>query len=117
MRTISSTQTGGITLVERDDVSVVEMWGEIDVALRSEAGAALANALERDLPVVIDTSKVTFIDSTGIAFLVQFSTIGAEEGLAVTLRNPPTVVTDVLEMLGVVDVFDARRRTAGRLPA
>ncbi|GAA1403849.1 hypothetical protein GCM10009600_12520 [Oerskovia paurometabola] len=83
----------------------MDMWGEIDVALRSEASAALANALDRDVPVVIDTSKVTFMDSTGIAFLVQFYTIGSEEGLQVSLRNPPTVVTDVLEMLGVIDIF------------
>lgn len=101
----ATTTTGGITLFEQPDTSVVDMWGEIDVALRSEASAALANALDRDVPVVIDTSKVTFMDSTGIAFLVQFYTIGSEEGLQVSLRNPPTVVTDVLEMLGVIDIF------------
>ncbi|MHA7134226.1 STAS domain-containing protein [Oerskovia turbata] len=101
----TTTSTGGITLFEQPETSVVDMWGEIDVALRSEASAALANALDRDVPVVIDTSKVTFMDSTGIAFLVQFYTIGSEEGLQVSLRNPPTVVTDVLEMLGVIDIF------------
>ncbi|MBE7701067.1 STAS domain-containing protein [Oerskovia sp. Sa1BUA8] len=102
-----TTTTGGITLFEQPETSVVDMWGEIDVALRSEASAALANALDRDVPVVIDTSKVTFMDSTGIAFLVQFYTIGSEEGLQVSLRNPPTVVTDVLEMLGVIEIFPA----------
>lgn len=101
----SRTETGGIRLTEQADISVVDMWGEIDVALRSEASAALANALDRDLPVVIDTSRVTFMDSTGIAFLVQFYTIGTEEGLSVTLRNPPSVVTDVLEMLGVNEML------------
>ena len=103
------TGTGGIRLLEEPEASVVDMWGEIDVALRSEASAALANALERDVPVVIDTSKVTFMDSTGIAFLVQFYTIGSEEGLSVTLRFPPTVVTDVLEMLGVIEIFGSER--------
>ena len=92
---------GGIRLQEELSHSVVDMWGEVDGALRPEASAALACALDRDLPVVIDTSRVTFIDSTGIAFLVQFYTIGREEGLEVTLRNPPTVVSDVLAMLGV----------------
>lgn len=103
------TDTGGIRVIEEPDLSVVDMWGEIDVALRSEASAALANALERDVPVVIDTSKVTFMDSTGIAFLVQFYTIGSEEGLTVTLRNPPPVVTDVLRMLGVDAIFGVDR--------
>ncbi|WP_265522007.1 STAS domain-containing protein [Oerskovia flava] len=111
---MTGAETGGITLLEQCDASVVDMWGEIDVALRSEASAALANALDRDLPVVIDTSKVTFMDSTGIAFLVQFYTIGTEEGLEVVLRNPPTVVTDVLEMLGVIGIFP---QTTGDVPA
>ncbi|WP_125777411.1 STAS domain-containing protein [Antribacter gilvus] len=97
--------TGGIALEETPDASLVNMWGEIDVALRGEAGAALANALEREVPVVIDTSRVTFIDSTGIAFLVQLYTFGTREGLQVRLLEPPTVVADVLEMLGVDSVF------------
>ena len=97
---------GGIRLHEDLSHSIVDMWGEIDGALRPEASAALARALDRDLPVVIDTSRVTFIDSTGIAFLVQFYTIGREEGLQVTLRNPPTVVSDVLAMLGVDDFLN-----------
>ena len=97
----AGTAIGGIRLKEEQGHSVVDMWGEIDGALRPDASAALACALDRDLPVVIDTSRVTFIDSTGIAFLVQFYTIGREEGLEVSLRNPPTVVRDVLAMLGV----------------
>ena len=92
---------GGIRLHEDLGHSIVDMWGEVDGALRQEASAALARALDRDLPVIIDTSRVTFIDSTGIAFLVQFYTIGREEGLQVALRNPPAVVSDVLAMLGV----------------
>ena len=94
-------QAGGIRLTEELQFSVVDMWGEIDGALRPQASLALASALDRDLPVIIDTSRVTFMDSTGIAFLVQFYTIGREEGLPVSLRNPPTVVSDVLAMLGV----------------
>ncbi len=100
----SGTQTGGIALLERPDCSVVDMWGEIDIALRNEAGAALAGAFERDLPVVVDTSRVTFIDSAGIAFLVQLCRIGQEEGLEVTLRCPPPAVEDVLKMLEVEGV-------------
>lgn len=114
MQRTGNAETGGISLVEQPETSVVEMWGEIDVALRSEASAALANALDRNVPVIIDTSRVTFMDSTGIAFLVQFYTIGTEEGLSVVLRNPPTAVTDVLEMLGVIDIFVPDHRARAR---
>lgn len=101
--------TGSIKVLEETRTSVVELSGEIDVALRSEAGAALARALERNLPVELDTSKVTFVDSTGIAFLVQFATIGRNESLDVTLRRPPEVVSEVLDLVGVEGLFQLSR--------
>jgi anti-anti-sigma factor len=97
----SEARTGGIDLRERPDVSVVDMWGEIDITLRNEAGAALAQAFARDLPVVVDTSRVTFIDSAGVAFLIQLCRIGRDEGLHVSVHQPPPAVRDVLHLLHV----------------
>lgn len=95
----SEVQTGGIALTERPSASVVTMWGEVDIALRNQASAALAGAFQRDLPVVVDASRVTFIDSAGIAFLVQLCRIGQDEGLQVTLHDPPTTIRDALRTL------------------
>lgn len=106
----SGAPTGGIALVERPDVSVVDMWGEIDIALRNEAGAALARAFERDLPVMVDTARVTFIDSAGVAFLVQLCRIGRDEGLQVTVHEPPEAVREVLHMLDLDTVDDSLAR-------
>ena len=97
---------GGITVVEEPDATTARLWGEIDEALRDQASSALVRALDRGLPVVIETSEVEFIDSTGIAFLIQFCRIGREEGLSVVLADPPPVVSDVLTMLGLEDMFD-----------
>ena len=97
---------GGITVVEEAGTTTARLWGEIDEALREQASSALVRALDRELPVVLDASEVEFIDSTGIAFLIQFCRIGREEGLPVTLHNPPQLVTDVLAMLGLDRMFD-----------
>ena len=102
---MSNSKTGGIELDEEPRATVVRLWGEIDVALRDEASAAMASALQRNLPVVIDTREVSFIDSTGIAFLVQFYNIGSAEGLAVSLPDAPERVTSVLELLGLAAFF------------
>ncbi|WP_245534370.1 STAS domain-containing protein [Xylanimonas cellulosilytica] len=107
-----STRNGGIDLVRETDASVVEMWGEVDAALRAEAGLALAGALERDLPVVVDATRVQFIDSAGVAFLVQLCTLGRDEELAVSLRNPPPVVAEVLHLVGCDSVIREERTPA-----
>ncbi len=103
---------GGINMEVSEVKSRVVLWGEIDGALRSEASGVLASALERELPVVIDLESVTFMDSTGIAFLVQFCTIGADEGIDVVVRKPPQLVRDVIEMLGIAELLGLTRDPA-----
>ena len=97
--------TGTISVVEEPERTVVLLTGEIDVALRADASVALSTALRRDLPVVVDAEKVTFADSGGIAFLMQFRTLGRDENLDVTFRSLPPAIVDVLDMLGVRDLF------------
>jgi anti-anti-sigma factor len=98
------TAAGTISLVEEPGRTVVLLAGEIDVALRADASQALSTALRRDLPVVVDASEVTFADSGGIAFLIQFRALG-REGLDVTFRALPPAIVDVLDLLGVRDEF------------
>ncbi|KGM14024.1 anti-anti-sigma factor [Cellulomonas bogoriensis 69B4 = DSM 16987] len=97
---------GGITVVEHADRTTAQLWGEIDEAVRHEAEQALSRTVDRALPVVLDAGEVTFIDSTGVAFLIQFCTLGREEGLSVTLADPPPAVSEVLDLLGLRRLFD-----------
>lgn len=115
MSPMSGGPVGGITVAETSDATTAYLWGEIDDALREQASTALARALGRNLPVVLDAGQVRFIDSTGIAFLIQFCRIGQEEGLSVILRNAPPIVTDVLEMLGLSSMFQIVETTPTQL--
>jgi anti-anti-sigma factor len=105
-----SGSVGGITVTETPEATVAHLWGEIDDALRQQAGTVLARALDRNLPIVLDTGRVEFIDSAGIAFLIQLCTIGREEGLTVTLQDPPPVVSEVIEILGLTEMFEGPAR-------
>ena len=97
---------GSITLDERSDATVCHVRGEVDVSLRAEAGAAMARIVQRKQPVVIDTSGVTFIDSSGLAFLIVVSQAVAREGVRVRLTGPPTQLLDLLELAGATDLFE-----------
>jgi len=60
-----------ITVQGDETLTVVRLAGEIDASLREEASRALAELLTRRTAVVVDLGQVRFIDSTGIAFLLQ----------------------------------------------
>lgn len=54
-----------------DDVAVLEAEGELDLSSAPELRGPLFDRVEGGLRVVLDLSKVSFIDSSGIAVLVQ----------------------------------------------
>ena len=102
MELIEHSAAAGTIRVEVQDCStVIALVGEIDGALRDEASASMAQALVAGSPVVIDSTHATFIDSSGLAFVLQLSRAASEAGIAVSLRDPHRVVFDVLEMIGL----------------
>ncbi|MBE3074489.1 MAG: STAS domain-containing protein [Actinobacteria bacterium] len=103
---LSPGEAGSISTTEELDATVIHLRGEIDASLRAQAGAVIAQVLDRRLPVILDTGEVTFIDSTGMAFLIQCCTISHQEGLRVTLPDPPAAVTSVVDALAINDLFD-----------
>lgn len=94
---------GGIGVADVEDVTVVTMWGEVDAALREQASESMAAALTSPLRVVVDVSDVTFIDSSGLAFVLQLHLAATETGRRVTLHDPHGTVTDLLAMIGMAD--------------
>lgn len=96
---------GTIEIRVDDHRARLVLRGEIDGARRDEASLALAAVVTAAVPVEIETAEVTFIDSSGIAFLVQVQAIGADEGFPVTLVEPSEIVIDVLRMIGLDDRF------------
>ena len=95
------TAAGTIRVEPQDGRTVIILVGEIDAALRSEASACMATALVTGLPVVVDSTRTTFIDSSGIAFVLQLHLAASEAGIALTLRDPHRVLHDVLDMIGM----------------
>ena len=83
--------------------AVLTVAGDIDLEtadrFRVAAEELLAGA--PDDPLVFDLSGVTFIDSSGLAVLAQVVAGGRQ----VVLRRPPKVVSSILEITGLADLF------------
>ncbi|SDB87477.1 anti-anti-sigma factor [Sanguibacter gelidistatuariae] len=103
----SSESNTGYSITSRDveGTTHVILRGEIDAALRDQAGEAMVFVVAANSPVVADVADVTFIDSSGLAFLVQLHRLCAESGLDLELRDPSQNILDLLEVLGMAGEF------------
>ncbi|MCK0117670.1 anti-anti-sigma factor [Isoptericola halotolerans] len=84
----------------------VVLSGEIDADVSAELGEAISDAEASGLPVELDAHHVTFMDSSGVAFLARLASRSPHK--VRVLRAPPTVrflleVTRIGELLEIVD--------------
>lgn len=105
MTTSESTVGPSITSHDVEGTTHVVLCGEIDAALRDQASEAMLFVVSANNPVVADVAGVTFIDSSGLAFLVQLHRLCAESGLQLELRDPSQNILDLLEILGMATEF------------
>ena len=97
--------SGAITVNQTDGATITHLCGGIGTALRAEASAAMSQMLQRDLPMVLDLSDTTSIDSAGVAFVIQCARSGRDQGLEVTLATQPGLIRDLLVDLGLAPVL------------
>ena len=84
----------------------IVLSGDVDADLSSDLLEAAAEAERAGLPIDVDGQHVTFMDSSGVAFLARLSTRSPERVRAI--RMPPTVrflleVTRIGQLLDIVD--------------
>jgi anti-anti-sigma factor len=83
----------------------VELDGEYDLSRRQEL-ASLFASLEGESPLVIDMTKVTYIDST---ILHELSTLRERDrGRAITLLGSNASVRRILEIVSFDRIFEIR---------
>ena len=105
MTTSESTAASSITSQDAEGTTHVVLCGEIDAALRDQASEAMLFVVAANHPVLVDVAGVTFIDSSGLAFLVQLHRLCGESGLDLELRDPSENILDLLEVLGMRGEF------------
>jgi anti-sigma B factor antagonist len=93
--------------VSRSDGRVlVAVDGELDLATAPQLREALATAPEEgETEIILDLTRLEFIDSTGLSVLVMAFTRTRAAGGSIVLRNPSQSVMRILEITGLVSVF------------
>jgi anti-sigma B factor antagonist len=88
------------------DVAVVEASGELDLLTSSAFRDCLVGAIEVGAArVVVDLTKVTFVDSSALGVLVGGTRRSAELGSQLMIVCPPGSVARVIEIAGLNRAF------------
>jgi anti-sigma B factor antagonist len=92
----------------RDGVTILDIEGKItigkgDVALRDAVHETLAGGARK---LLIDLSKVTMIDSSGVGELVSAFTTATNRGGKLKLLKLPPKVNDILQVTQLITVFE-----------
>lgn len=98
--------TNDISVVDNGQALVVVLRGEVDATLRDQASAALSVTLRDERDVEVDATEVRFIDSSGLAFIMQLQRTVSESDRVVRLRDPAGVITNLLQLIGLPDLFE-----------
>jgi anti-sigma B factor antagonist len=97
----------GLDVVDDGAVCVVRLAGEIDMANAGALRSHLAEVVEnRAGPIVVDLSRVQFIDSSGVQAILSVTPAGEARDRRVRVVAGPPEVDRVFSLLGVKDRFD-----------
>jgi anti-sigma B factor antagonist len=78
---------------------VVVLVGDLDVSNAPRLRAHLQTVTAGS--VVLDLTDLTFMDSSGIAVLLE----AAQRGITITLRNPSEIVRTLVDVTGLTNVL------------
>ena len=82
-------------------MTVIGLSGVIDVALDRELHSAGQTAVDRRLPVRVNVSAVTFIDSEGLSLLAHLIRNENRWGRSLTVAGPSARVRERLKLAGL----------------
>lgn len=95
-----------IVVSEQGTISTIEVEGEWDLAQRDAARDAVREALQRRPDcLVVDLSRLTFIDSSGVHSLIDTSKRCAGQRTRFVIIPGPRAVQRVFDLCGVTAIL------------
>lgn len=92
---------------QRGDAVFIQLLGEITLEITGELKVEIDHALRSSeyVAIVLDLSGITFMDSSGIGFLVALNTKTIGQGKKMHLFKPSAQVVKTLELVQLSNFF------------
>lgn len=95
-----------IVTVKQGTTSTIELEGEWDLGQRDATREAVAQALQRRPEcLVLDLSRLSFIDSSGIHALIEAHRRCIEQEIRMVIIPGPRAVQRVFEICGLIELL------------
>lgn len=99
----------GVAISFEAGTALITLTGEVDLAIGEALWFAAEEAIVRTLPVRVDLSGVTFLDSAGVGFLARLVRAGSEAGWRPTVIGPRRAVLETLTISGIVPALEVHQ--------
>jgi anti-sigma B factor antagonist len=98
-----------IETVERDGASLITVTGDVDLYTSPRMRAAVMKAIPQAKgPVAVDLRAVAYMDSSGVATLIEGLRAANQKNVTFVLLAPSPPVMKVLQLSRLDAVFDIR---------
>ena len=90
---------------EEDGFTVIELEGDIDLSCSPDARKSILDVLQDNTSLLVDLAKVTYIDSSGVASLVEGYQTAKKQSLKFGLVGVSDAAMSVLKLARLDKVF------------
>ena len=91
--------------IEEEDYSIIELSGEVDLSCSPDARKQILECLGKGKGLLVDLSQVSYIDSSGVASLVEGYQTAKKKTLKFGLLGVSTAAMSVLQLARLDKVF------------
>lgn len=99
------------------DAVVIDVIGGVDLATTDLLMKTAAEHLSSGIPLVVDCSRITFLNSVGLKGLLEIRRQAVNTGSDLVLAAPSHCVSRVLELSGTQHVFQLHAGARAVVPA
>jgi len=93
-----------IAVSRRDNATTVHLEGELDLAGQQDVRETVLEAIQRrPARLILDLSRLSFIDSSGVHVLLEATQQSAEQQTSLMIVPGPPLVQRVFELCHLVD--------------
>lgn len=100
---------------EENNYTIVELEGEVDLSCSPDARKQILDCLDKARHLLVDLSRVTYIDSSGVASLVEGYQTAKKKDLKFGLISVSNSAMNVLQLARLDKVFPIHANIEERL--